>query len=79
MDADRQAALLFAVLEAPAVVASLDDVAVVGQPVEKCRRHLAVAEHGGPIGEGQIGGAYVLRFSNRARGITLSGVKGGWR
>ena len=36
-------------------------------------------KHGGPIGEGQIGGDYALRFSNRAPGITLSGVKGGWR
>ena len=44
------------VLEAPAGVAGLDDVAVVGQAVEHGGGHLGVAEHLGPIGEGQVGG-----------------------
>ena len=44
------------VLEAPAFVAGLDDVAVVGEPVEKCGGHLGVAEDGGPFAEGEVGG-----------------------
>jgi hypothetical protein len=47
---------LSAVLEAPAVVAGLDDVAVVCQAIEHGGRHFGVAEHLRPIGEGQIGG-----------------------
>ncbi len=47
---------LCAVLEAPAVVAGLDDVAVVGQPIEHGGCHFGVAEHLRPIGEGEIGG-----------------------
>src|ERR1039458_10492962 len=43
---------LCAVLEAPAVVAGLDDVAVVCQPIEHGSRHFGVAEHLRPIGEG---------------------------
>ena len=46
---------LFAVLEAPAVVAGLDDVAVVCQAVEHGGGHLGVAEYLRPIGEGEIG------------------------
>ena len=34
-----------AVFESPAGIAGLDDVAVVGQPVEHGGRHLGVAEH----------------------------------
>ncbi len=45
-----------AVLEAPALVAGLDDVAVVGQAVEHGGGHLGIAEHLGPVGEGQVGG-----------------------
>ena len=45
-----------AVLEAPAVVAGLDDVAMVRQPVEQGRGHLRIAEHAGPFAEGEIGG-----------------------
>ena len=45
-----------AVLEPPAVVAGLDDVAVVGEPVEQRRGHLGVAEDAGPFAEGQVGG-----------------------
>jgi hypothetical protein len=47
---------LCAVLEAPAIVASLDDVAVVGQPIEHGGCHFGVAEHLRPIGEGEVGG-----------------------
>ena len=45
-----------AVLEAPAVVAGLDDVAVMGEPVEQGGRHLGVAEDARPVGEGEVGG-----------------------
>jgi hypothetical protein len=44
------------VLEPPAVVAGLDDVAVVGDAVEECGGHLGVAEHGGPFAEREVGG-----------------------
>ena len=42
-------------LEAPAFVAGLDDIAVVGEAVEERRRHLRVAEHARPFAEGEIG------------------------
>ena len=42
------------VLEPPARVAGLDDVAVVRQPIEHGGRHLGIAEHLRPIGEGEI-------------------------
>jgi hypothetical protein len=45
-----------AALEAPAVVAGLDDVAVVGQPIEQRGRHLGVPEHAGPFAEGEVCG-----------------------
>ena len=45
-----------AVLEAPAVVAGLDDVAMVREPVEQSGGHLRIAEHGGPFAEGEVGG-----------------------
>ena len=47
---------LGAVLEAPAVVTGLDDVAVVSQSIEHGGRHFGVAEHLRPVGEGEIGG-----------------------
>ena len=34
-----------AVLEAPALVSGLDDVAVMGEAIEESRGHLGVAEH----------------------------------
>jgi hypothetical protein len=43
-------------LEAPAVVASLDDLAVVGQPIEQRGGHLGVAEHARPFAESEVGG-----------------------
>jgi hypothetical protein len=45
-----------AVLEAEAIVSSLQDVAVMGEPVEQRRGHLGVAEDGCPFAEAQIGG-----------------------
>ena len=45
-----------AAFEPPAFVASLDDFAVVGEPVEQRRRHFRVAEHRGPFTERQVGG-----------------------
>src|SRR5271166_4746021 len=45
-----------AVLEAPAFVAGLDDVAVMGEAVEERGRHLRIAEHARPFAEGEIGG-----------------------
>ena len=43
--------------EAPAFVAGLDDLAVMGQPVEERRRHhLRVAKDAWPFGEGEVGG-----------------------
>ena len=47
---------LCAVLEAPTLVAGLDDIAVVSEAIEHGGCHLGVAEHLRPIGESQIGG-----------------------
>ena len=47
---------LCAVLEAPTLVAGLDDIAVVSEAIEHSGCHLGVAEHLRPIGESQIGG-----------------------
>ena len=44
------------VLESPAFVAGLDDVAVVGETVEQRGGHLGVAEHARPFAEGEVGG-----------------------
>ena len=44
-----------AVLEAPTLIAGLDDVAVVGETIEECGGHLWVAEHARPFAEGEIG------------------------
>ena len=45
-----------AVLEAEAVVAGLEDVAMMGEPVEQGGRHLCIAEHAGPFTEAEVGG-----------------------
>src|SRR3954451_15704471 len=45
-----------AVLEAPAGITGLDDVAVVGEPVEHGGCHFGVTEDLGPVGECQVGG-----------------------
>ena len=44
-----------AVLEPPALVAGLDDVAMVGQAVEQRGRHFGVAKYARPFAEGEIG------------------------
>ena len=48
--------IVVAAFESPAVIAGLDDVTVMGQPVEQRSRHLGVAEHTGPFSEREIGG-----------------------
>ena len=48
--------IVVSAFESPAVVAGLDNVAVVGQPVEQRGGHLGIAEHAGPFAEGEIGG-----------------------
>ena len=53
---ERSRAASGAVLVAPAVVAGLDDVAVMGEPVEQRRGHLGIGEHRGPFGEGEVRG-----------------------
>ena len=47
---------LVSVLEAPAIVAGLDDVAGVREPVEQRGGHLGIGKDGGPLGKGQVGG-----------------------
>lgn len=47
---------LRAVLEAPGFVSGLDNLTMVRQAVEKCRRHLGIAEHRWPFTEGQVCG-----------------------
>jgi hypothetical protein len=43
------------VFEAPAIVACLDDIAVMGEPIEQCSGHLGITEDAGRFGEGQVG------------------------
>ncbi len=45
-----------AIFEAPALVAGLDDVAMMGEAVEERGRHLGVAEHARPLAESEVGG-----------------------
>jgi hypothetical protein len=45
-----------AVFEPEAVVSSLEYVAVVGQAVEKRRRHLRIAKHARPLAEAEVCG-----------------------
>ena len=47
--------IVIAAFESPAIVARLDDVAMVSQAVEQRGRHLGIAEHAGPFTEGEIG------------------------
>ena len=42
--------------ESVGLVAGLDDVAVVGQPVEQCGGHLEIAKDLPPFAESEIGG-----------------------
>ena len=48
--------IIIAALEAPGVVAGLDDIAVMCEAVEQGCRHLGVAEHAGPFAEGEVRG-----------------------
>src|SRR5208283_3496969 len=41
-------------LEAEAVVAGFDDMAVMRQAIEQCGRHFRIAEHAGPLAEAQV-------------------------
>ena len=43
-------------LDAPTVVSGLDDVTVMGDPVQQGRGHLTVPEDLRPFAEGQVGG-----------------------
>ena len=43
-------------LEAPTVIAGLDDIAVVGEAIEERGRHLGITEDARPLPEGKIGG-----------------------
>ena len=45
-----------AVLEAPALVAGLDDVAVMREAIEQGRGHFGIAEDARPFAEGEVGG-----------------------
>jgi hypothetical protein len=42
-------------LEAPTVIAGLDDVAVVGQAIEQRGRHLGITEDARPFAECEVG------------------------
>ena len=44
------------VLEPPGFVAGLDDVAVMGDAIQKGRGHLLIVEHLRPLGEREVGG-----------------------
>ena len=48
--------IVVAAFEAPTVVAGLDDVTVMSQPVEQRGGHLGVAEHAWPFAKCKIGG-----------------------
>ena len=48
--------IVAAALEAPAVIAGLDDIAVVGQAIEQRGRHLGIAEDARPFTECEVGG-----------------------
>lgn len=47
---------LCSVLESPAVVSGLDNIAVVREPIKKSRGHLRVTEDRRPLAEGEVGG-----------------------
>ena len=48
--------MIITAFEAPAVVAALNDIAIVGQAVEQRGGHLGIAEHAGPFAEDEVGG-----------------------
>src|SRR3546814_13956405 len=45
-----------AVFEAPAVIAGLDDIAMMSDAIEERGGHLGIAEHGWPLPEREVGG-----------------------
>ena len=45
-----------AVFKAPGLVAGFDDLAVVGEAIEECGRHLGIAEDCRPFTKGEVGG-----------------------
>ena len=47
--------LLASVFEPPAVVAGLDDLAMMGHPIQERRGHLGVAKDLAPLAKGQVG------------------------
>lgn len=47
---------LRAAFEAPEFVSGLDDLAMMGEPIEQRGGHLGIAEDGGPFAECQVGG-----------------------
>ena len=63
--------VLAAVTEPPAVVAGLDDVAVVGETVEQRGGHLGVTEDARPCAEGEVGG-------DDHRGAFIEAADGVW-
>src|SRR3546814_6840053 len=42
--------------EAPAVIAGLDDIAMMSDAIEERGGHLGIAEHGWPLPEREVGG-----------------------
>jgi hypothetical protein len=48
--------IIGAAFEAPAVISGFDDVAVMGQAIERGSRHLGIGEDARPFAEGEIGG-----------------------
>src|SRR3546814_3897055 len=44
-----------AVFEAPAVIAGLDDIAMMSDAIEERGGHLGIAEHGWPLPEREVG------------------------
>ena len=66
-----------AVFEAPAVVAGLDDVAMVGNAIEQRGGHLRVTKDGWPLAKGEVRrdddrGALVEGIAWKVRQTTLS-------
>lgn len=59
-------------LEAPTIIAGLDDVAMVGEPVEQGGGHLGIAEHARPLAERQVGGDDHLGALAQSSDIPLS-------
>jgi len=70
-----------AVLEAPAFVSSLDNVAVVGQTIKQRTRHLSVYEDARPFAKSKIGrdddgGAFIELADQMEQQLTAGLAKG---